>query len=62
MSIKQKVMNIVAAHPKLVTLGIGLAVTFGIAMIVGIAETQQAHATVIVTIGKPEIICHGPCH
>jgi hypothetical protein len=40
-------MNIVAAQPKLVTFGIGLAVTFGVAVIVGISEAQQAHASVM---------------
>jgi hypothetical protein len=30
MSIKSKIMNIVATHPKLVTLGIGLVITFAV--------------------------------
>ncbi len=28
MSIKSKIMNMITAHPKLVTFGIGLAITF----------------------------------
>jgi hypothetical protein len=43
MSFKGKIMNIVSAHPRLVTLGIGLAITFGIGLVSGIAETHQAH-------------------
>ncbi len=44
MSLKSKIINIITAQPKLVTLGIGLAITFGIGIISGIIEAQQAHA------------------
>ena len=44
MSFKDKIMNIVTAHPKLVTLGIGLGITFVIGTAIGMVETQQAHA------------------
>ena len=33
MSFKDKIMNMVISHPKLVTLGIGLAITFAVAPI-----------------------------
>jgi hypothetical protein len=33
MSMKTKIMNTISAHPKLVTLGIGRVVTFGIALV-----------------------------
>ena len=42
--IKEKLLSTVTAHPKLVTLGIGLAITFGLGIISGIGNTQQAHA------------------
>jgi hypothetical protein len=42
---KQKLLNVIAAHPKLVTLGIGLALTLAIGTaITGMFEVQQAHA------------------
>jgi len=44
MSFKDKIMNVIAAHPKLVTFGIGLAITFAIGTAIGMVETQQAHA------------------
>jgi hypothetical protein len=45
-------MYIIAEHPKLVTFGIGLAITFVIGTAIGMVDTQQAHATIIA----------GPCH
>ena len=44
MSFKYKIMNIVTAHPKLVTFGIGFAITFVVGIAIGMVETQQAHA------------------
>ncbi|HET7285611.1 MAG TPA: hypothetical protein VFI70_13085 [Nitrososphaeraceae archaeon] len=45
MSTKQKIMNVIAAHPKLATLGIGLAITLAIGTaITGMVDVQQAHA------------------
>ena len=32
MSLKDKIMNIITAHPKLVTFGIGLAITFAVSL------------------------------
>jgi hypothetical protein len=37
-------MNIMTAHLKLVTFGIGLGITFVIGTTIGLIETQQAHA------------------
>jgi hypothetical protein len=45
MSIKQKLLNAIVAHPKLVTLSIGLALTLVIGTaITGMTQVQQAHA------------------
>jgi len=44
MSLKDKIMNLVIEHPKLVTFGIGFAITFAIGTAIGMVETQQAHA------------------
>lgn len=44
MSLKSKILNILTAQPKLLTLGIGLAITFGTGIVSGIVEAQQAHA------------------
>jgi hypothetical protein len=46
MSLKSKIMNIITAHPKLVTFGIGLAITFAIGTALGMVEPQQAQASV----------------
>jgi hypothetical protein len=40
MSIKTKIMNIVTAYPKLLTFGIGLAITFVIGATIGMADHQ----------------------
>jgi len=46
-SLKDKLLNIVTAQPKIATLGIGLAITFGMSLVVsGMIELQQAHAAV----------------
>jgi hypothetical protein len=44
MSIKTKIMNIVTAYPKLLTFGIGLAITFVIGATIGMADHNQAYA------------------
>jgi hypothetical protein len=44
MSIKQKLLNAIAAHPKLATLGIGLAITMTIGIAVGMLDTHQGLA------------------
>ena len=41
MLLKDKIMNIVTSHPKLVTLGIGLAVTF----VIGTAILMVDHSS-----------------
>jgi fructoselysine-6-P-deglycase FrlB-like protein len=53
-TIKQKLLNAIAAHPKLVTLGMGLALTMAIgAAITGMFEVQQAHAIATAPIYVP---------
>lgn len=46
MSLKDKILNIAAAHPKLVTFGIGLAITFVIGTAIGMIEPRQVIARV----------------
>jgi hypothetical protein len=41
MSFKDKIMNMVIAHPRLATLGIGLAITFVVGTEIGIIGHQQ---------------------
>ena len=44
MSFKDKIMNAFIAHPKLVTLGVGLAVTFVAGAAIGMVDHQQIFA------------------
>jgi hypothetical protein len=44
MSVKQRLLNIISAHPKLVTFGIGLVITMAVGTAVGMVGIQQAHA------------------
>lgn len=44
MSIRQKVLNAVSAHPKLAAFGIGLAFTMAIGAALGIFEVHTAAA------------------
>ena len=46
MSLKDKTMNMVTAYPKLVTFGIGLAITFTIGTAIGMVDHNQAFALV----------------
>ena len=46
MSIKDKIMDIIITHPKLVTFGIGLAITFVIGTAIGIITDPQ-HALAV---------------
>jgi hypothetical protein len=46
MSLKTKIMNIITAHPKLVTLGIGFAVTATVSTIIGLIIPVLALTTV----------------
>jgi len=41
MSIKQRLLNAVSAHPILVTLGIGLALTLAIGTAIGMVDQQH---------------------
>jgi hypothetical protein len=43
-SLKEKVLNSITAHPKLVTFGIGLAITFVIGTAIGMVDHNQAFA------------------
>jgi hypothetical protein len=40
MVLKSKIMNIITAHPKLVTFGIGLAITFVIGTAIGMVNHE----------------------
>jgi hypothetical protein len=44
MSLKDKIVNAITAHPRLVTLGIGLAVTFVVGIAVGMVDHNQVFA------------------
>ncbi len=44
MSLKSKIMNAIAAHPKLVMVGIGLGITFVVGTAIGIVDHGQAFA------------------
>jgi hypothetical protein len=40
MSLKTKIVNIVAVHPKLVTFGFGLTITFAVGTAIGMVDHQ----------------------
>jgi hypothetical protein len=44
MPFKDKIMNIVSSHPKLVTFSIGLAFTFAIGTIIGMLDYNHHQA------------------
>jgi uncharacterized membrane protein len=44
MSTKHKILNAISAHPKLVTFGIGLAVTMAIGTAIGLVDNNLAFA------------------
>ncbi len=44
MSLKAKIINAITAHPKLVTLSIGFAITFSIATVIGMMDHNQVFA------------------
>ncbi len=46
MSFKNKIMNIVVSHPKLVTFSIGLVITFVIGTAIEMVDHNQAFAEV----------------
>ena len=41
MSIKQKLLNAISAHPKLAALGVGLAITMAIGTAIGMLDQQH---------------------
>jgi hypothetical protein len=43
-SLKTKIMNIITAHPKLVTFGIGLGITFVIGTAIGVSQAYAGTA------------------
>ncbi len=47
MNIKNKIVNAITAHPRLVTLGIGLAVTFVIGTAMGLVDHSLAFASAL---------------
>ena len=49
MSLKDKIMNIITAHPKLGTLGIGLAITF---VVISHPTTMVSHDAFAFTFSK----------
>jgi hypothetical protein len=51
MDIKNKIVNAITAHPRLVVLGIGLAVTFVIGAAIGITEHEAFASSSISTGG-----------
>jgi hypothetical protein len=44
MSLKDKILNVITAHPKLVIFGIGLGITFVIGTAIGMVNNNQVFA------------------
>jgi len=44
MSLKDKIVNLITAHPKLTTLGIGLTITFVVGLAIGAADNNVVFA------------------
>ncbi len=44
-SLKQKIINTITVHPRLVTFGIGLAITFVVGTAIGMISPEQVSAT-----------------
>jgi hypothetical protein len=44
MSFKDKIMNTITTHPKIVTFGIGLAITFVIGTAIGLVDHSSVYA------------------
>jgi mannitol/fructose-specific phosphotransferase system IIA component len=57
MSIKTKIMNITTAHPKLITFGNGLTVTFVIGIAIGMVENNHILAYISNGIGNRDDNC-----
>lgn len=51
MSLKQKLLSAISAHPKLATFAIGLAITMAVGTAIGIFDTNSASA--VAAIGMP---------
>lgn len=47
-SITLKIRKLIAEHPTLVTIGLGLAISFAIGAAIGILDSQQAYAGPII--------------
>ena len=45
-SLKEKMIDAITAHPKLVTLGIGLAITFVVGTAIGMLDHNQVFASI----------------
>ncbi len=54
MLIKQKLLNAISTHPKLVIIGIGLGLSIAVGAALGMFETHTAFAS---TVGQT----HDPC-
>ncbi len=52
MSFKDKIMDIMIGHPKLVTLGIGLAITLAIGLVIAMLDPHQALAKPLTSNGR----------
>jgi hypothetical protein len=42
MSIKQKLLNAISTHPKLVTIGVGLAITMAVGSAIGMLDSSHS--------------------
>jgi hypothetical protein len=52
MSIKNKIVNVMAAHPKFVTFVIGLGITMAVGTAIGMFDHNLAYATQVVRGGN----------
>ena len=66
---KQKILNTIASHPRLVTLGIGFAITLAVGTVLGMTDVHSHTALAMPTPGpKPatgDALCDslgGDCH
>jgi hypothetical protein len=49
---KQRIINVLTSHSKLMTFGIGLAITFGITIATGLINPEQAFVKVGISVGN----------
>jgi hypothetical protein len=69
---KQKILNTIASHPRLITLGIGFAITLAVGTVLGMTDVHSHTALAQLNPGpKPlhgDALCDsinpngGPCH